>query len=334
MPITRRRMLMVSLGSSALLATGLAVRWQRPAVSSMTRRGRALGTDITLTVQCDSTQRAEQALQAAFDELERVEQIMSLYRPGSQVCQLNQTGQLADPHPDLREVLTTAHEVSRMTDGAFDVTVQPLWELSQRCRQAGRSPERSEVETARQMVDWRGVAIQPDSIQLRSPVRAITLNGIAQGFAADRILSTLRAHGIEQALVNAGEIGSLGHQSAREPWTAGLQHPRQPDEYSAVVALDGRSLATSGDYATTFTDDFSRNHLFDPHTGASPQELASVSIVAPTGLQADAMSTAAMVLGVERTLELVARLPDVDAFLVLKSGRTLHTQGFPCADAV
>ncbi len=330
MPINRRRMLMVSLGSTALLATGFAARWRR-ALNSSTRRGRALGTDITLTVQCDSSRRAEQALEAAFEELETVEQLMSLYRPNSQICQLNETRQLANPHPYLREVLTAAADISRMTDGAFDMTVQPLWELHARCRNAGRLPDDSEVATARQAVDWQAVDIQSGSIQLRAPARAVTLNGIAQGFAADRIVSTLRTHGIEQALVNAGEISSLGHKSGEEPWTAGLQHPRHPEAFSAVVSLDGRSLATSGDYATTFTDDFSRNHLFDPQTGASPQELASVSIVAPTGLQADAISTAAMVLGVERTIELVDRLTGVDAFFVLKSGRTLHTQGFPCA---
>jgi thiamine biosynthesis lipoprotein len=129
--------------------------------------------------------------------------------------------------------------------------------------------------------------------------------------------------------VNAGEVGARGGKPDGQPWNVGVQHPREPDGYVSLAGLVDRSLSTSGDYETTFTSDFRRNHIFDPRTGDSPPELASVSIVAPTALEADGLSTAAMVLGVQRTLDLVASSPVVDVLLVTKSGRTITTPGFP-----
>ena len=272
--------------------------------------------------------RAERALDAAFAELETVEQVLSLYRPESQVCQLNRHRVLNRPHPYLLEVLAMAERTAELSEGAFDISVQPLWEQFAACRKQSRLPTGSEIANARACVDWRAIEFSADHVRLRAPVTAITLNGIAQGFAADRALAALRDHGVEQALVNAGEIGSLGRKSAGSDWTVGIQHPREPDSLVAIAELRGRSLATSGDYETTFTEDFAKHHIFDPRTGESPGELASVSIAAPTAMQADALSTAAMVLGPDRTLRLMETLNDVDALLVHKDGRALRTSGF------
>ena len=108
-----------------------------------------------------------------------------------------------------------------------------------------------------------------------------------------------------------------------------FQHPRVEDAYVSLTPLDGRCLATSGDYATSFTPDRRDNHLFDPRTGRSPTELASVSVLASSGLLADGLSTAVFVLGLERGLRLIDSTPHADALLVLKDGRTLATPGFP-----
>lgn len=335
MSLSRRRLLMLSLGGGATLAIGGLASLGRmtragrdPSDAAVTRRSWALGSDVSMTVLGMATDRAERALDAAFSELETVEQVMSLYRPDSQLCRLNRDRVLERPHPYLIEVLATAEHTSRQTDGAFDITVQPLWQLFAACQKQGRLPSDLEIAAARRSVDWRAVNRSPDCIRLTTPIEAITLNGIAQGFAADRALAALRAHGVEHALVNAGEIGSVGVKPDGRGWTVGIQHPREPDAYVSLAALRGRSLATSGDYETTFAADFSKNHIFDPRTGESPGELASVSIAAPTAMQADALSTAAMVLGPRRTLELIARMADVDALLVLKGGRVLKTAGF------
>lgn len=336
MSLSRRRLLQLSLGSATALLMGghasnglLGERKSVAADNSVTRRAWALGSDVSMTVMGQPTDRAERALDAAFAELETVEQVMSLYRPESQLCRLNRDRVLKRPHPYLIEVLTMAEQTARSTHGAFDITVQPLWELFAACRTQHRLPTDAEIAAARARVDWRAVEVSDNRIRLRAPVTAITLNGIAQGFAADRASAALRNHGVEHALVNSGEIGCLGRKPNGDDWSIGIQHPREPEAFVALAALRGRSLATSGDYETTFSADFSKHHIFDPRTGVSPSELASVSIAAPTAMQADALSTATMVLGPNRTLALIEALLAVDALLVFKDGRISQTRGFP-----
>ncbi len=288
----------------------------------------ALGADVSIVALHPGRQTAEDAITAALAELRLVEEVMSLYRPDSQLCRLNRDGQLADPHPHLVEALRAAGQMSQRSGGAFDATVQPLWAAYAAAQRQGRLPDDVEIESARRLVDWQGVTASPGRIRLARPGMAVTLNGIAQGYAADRVLSALRGHGVENALVNTGEAGTIGRNNGR-PWTAGIQHPRQADAFVAVAELDGRCLSTSGDYATSFSPDRANNHIFDPASGRSPTAFASVTVVAPTAVEADALSTAVFVLGVERGLQLVRSSRQADALLVLKDGRTLATAGFP-----
>jgi thiamine biosynthesis lipoprotein len=338
---SRRRFLLASAGFGAAVGLGgsgwfvsqlaSSSRFARGALVRTTRTSCALGSNVSITALHSSTDTAEKAIAAAFDELETVEQVMSIYRPESELSRLNRTGSVNAPHPYLLEVLRQAEAVSRESDGAFDVTVQPLWQLYSAAHQEGRLPDESAVAAVRSKVDWRQVEISPHRVSLRGAGTAVTLNGIGQGFATDRALATLRQHGIEHALINAGELAPLGADLGGEAWLAGIQHPRAPEAYVGLARLEGRCLATTGDYETAFTPDRKYNHVFDPRTGSSPDELASVSIVAPTGIQADALSTAVFVLGPEKGLALVESLDGVDAFFVLKNGRTLATAGFPMA---
>jgi thiamine biosynthesis lipoprotein len=141
--------------------------------------------------------------------------------------------------------------------------------------------------------------------------------------------AVLQDRGIEHALVNAGEHAPLGGSARGDDWTVGIQHPRVDDAFVALADLGGRCLATSGDYATSFSADRTRHHIFDPRTGCSPAELASVSVLAPSAMQADALSTSLFVLGPGRGNDLIRQLPDRDAFFVLKDGSTIVTTGFP-----
>jgi thiamine biosynthesis lipoprotein len=297
--------------------------------TAVTRSGRALGSEVCLTLFHADRDAAEAALDAAFGELELIESLLSLYRAESQLSRLNRDGRLDDPHPYLVQVLRAAQTMSRRTQGAFDATVQPLWNVYARAYQCGRLPSAEEVDHARQCVGWERVALQRSSIQLRGEGTALTFNGIAQGFAADRVAATLADHGVRRALVDTGEISASGAKPQGHAWRVGIQHPRNEDTYIALARLSGRCLATSGDYATVFADDYSQHHLFDPHTGRSPTALSSVSIAAASAMQADALSTAVFVLGPEAGLELVKTEPSCDALLVLNNGRTLVTEGFP-----
>jgi thiamine biosynthesis lipoprotein len=263
---------------------------------------------------------AHVALDAALAELERIESVMSLYRPGSQISRLNRESVLEHPDPSLVEVLRAAAEVAEKSGGAFDVTVQPLWSLK------GEKPDAGTLA----LVDWRKVEFDEKRIRI-TPGMAVTLNGIAQGYAADSAMRVMRAHGVEHVLIDAGEFSAHGMNAENAPWRIGIQHPRDRDAFAALTPLENRCLATSGDYETAFSDDFSRHHILDPRSGESPGELASVSVLAPTAMSADALSTALFVLGAKRGMDFLRHYPDTDALLILKDGSRLATRGFTFA---
>jgi thiamine biosynthesis lipoprotein len=320
-------LLLATAGTGALAA--LAARPRRAALPLVQRTARALGMEVSIQVRHGSTLEAESAIDAALAELRLIERLMSVYDPESQLSRLNRTGCLRQPHPYLVAVLRQAQEVARQTGGAFDATVQPLWELFAAAAKSGRLPMADEVTAARRLVDWRQVQVEGEEIRLLRPGMKLTLNGIAQGFATDCVQRVLEEHGIEHALFSIGELGALGRSPRGDAWCVGIQDPRRPEAYLELAELDGRALATSGDYATTFTTDRRHHHIFDPRTGYSPGELASVSIAAPTAIEADALSTACFVLGPEGSLTLLRGLRGIDGLLVLKDGETITTPGFP-----
>jgi FAD:protein FMN transferase len=298
-------------------------------LAKVSRTAPALGTSVRLTVYHPVAGQAEVALDRAFAALERVEGVMSLYRGDSQLSILNRDGVLEAPHHDLVEVLAAARDLAERSGGAFDVTVQPLWKVHHEASLAGRSPSAGEIARARARIDWRAVELGADRIRLGNPGMAVTLNGIAQGFAADVVKRALAEAGIDHALIDTGEIQTLGEHVAKDRWTIGIKHPRRAGEMLALAGLRDRSLATSGDYETTFDPDFRRHHLLDARTGESPLEFSSVTVVAPTGLQADALSTAVFLLGPEAGRRLIEASPGVDALFVTKSGAVSQTPGFP-----
>jgi FAD:protein FMN transferase len=329
---TRRQFLLVMASAGGLAGLGLwdwLSQTRASGLKLVRRTSRALGADVTMIALHESRETAERAISAAFYELELVEALMSLYRSESQISRLNRERVLENPHPYLVSVLERAQRMSLETGGAFDVTVQPIWDLYAAAHSQGRLPDDDAIEATRARVDYQKLEVTSERLRLHGEGMAITLNGIAQGFAADRALAALRAHGVQNALVNAGELGALGHKQGGESWTAGIQHPRRSDAYVSLAKLDGRCMATSGDYETAFTPDRAYNHIFDPATGRSPQTFSSVTVVAPSGLDADALSTAIFVLGVAKGLRLIQQSPGADALFVLKDERVLSTGGFP-----
>ncbi len=329
---TRRKLLVAMAGAGSLAALALA----RPHRSDRTGTGSLLPVEVhgrwgrtsRSSLSTASRDIVERAIEDALDELHRIEDIVSLYRPGSEISRLNRHGMLERPSPDFVSLLRYARRLSARTGGAFDVTVQPLWELYASAYAGGRMPRSEEIDAR-----VRGSASASSTIgarRVRLGLRmGVTLNGIAQGFAADRVLAVLRRHGVENALVDTGELGAVGTKQSGAPWTAGIQDPRREDAFVSIATLDGRCLATSGDYATAFSADFSCHHIFDPATGRSPQAFRSVSVVASSGLDADALSTAAFVLGLPDGLRLIDEWPGADALFVLKDGSVQATAGFP-----
>ncbi len=315
----RRTFIAASLGSLVV----------RPPLTLVTRGALAFGTTISVAVLHDDAAQAGRAIDAALSAAAGVDRLMSIYDARSQVFQLNRDGVVARPDARLVAVLAQARALALLTRGAFDITVQPLW---QACHDADPALVATlERGTARERVDWRAVRVQAARVALGKHGMGITLNGLAQGYAADLALAALKAHGIEHALLDTGEFAACGHKSAGLPWTVGVADPREAGALAASLALDGRCLATSGDYASTFTPDFLHHHIFDPATGYSPRELASVTVLAPSAMLADGLSTAFMVMGAKKSHALAARLDKVDLMTINKRGLVWKSPGFPAA---
>ena len=244
---------------------------------------------------------------------------MSIYREGSQVHTLNRTGRIVNPDPHLLAVVREALRLSAATDGAFDITVQPLWIAAS----AGR-----DTSAMRGRVGWRGLHVDDGELRFLRPDMGITLNGIAQGYATDLALDALRARGIRNALVDIGELGATGRGPGSAGWQAGIANPRDTNRALHVVPLEGRCLTCSGDYASAFSADYSRHHIFDPSTGMSPVELSAVAVAAPSAMLADGLSTALMVMGQVKGMQFIRRLRSVDALFIDKAGRSTWTAGF------
>lgn len=288
-----------------------------------------IGTVVTITVVHPEQEAARQMVAASFSEIERLESKLSRHRADTPVARLNATARLDNPPPALLTVLDCADRYARMTDGAFDVTIAPLLSLYERSFvDLGRAPVDEEVEAALELVDYRALHVTDRSIDFDDPRMSLTLDGIAKGFIVDRTVGVLVAHGSERVMVNAGgDMATGGSRSEADPWTIGIQDPHDDSDYVGLIRLGGECIATSGDYLSSFTEDRRLHHIIDPRTGRSPARASSVSVVASTAMDADAISTAVMVLGPEAGLAMLEQLPDAEGVVVTKDGQRFRSSG-------
>jgi thiamine biosynthesis lipoprotein len=256
--------------------------------------------------------------------------------PESPVGRLNR-GQALVPPPEVASALAAALEVASASGGAFDPTVLPLvrlWSFDT----GGRLPPAAEVEQARRQVDWRRVSLEAEGRYRLPEGVELDLGGIAQGAVVDLLGTWLEQTGFRQYLVEAsGDILVSGTKGREGPWSVGIRHPRDSRAFVGIVKLGepGRKIAivTSGDYERFFEQGGRRyHHILDPATGYPAMGLASVTVIAPTCTEADALSTAAFVLGPERGLELLEGRPGVEGLLIAEREGRLEarvTSGFP-----
>ncbi len=294
----RRRVLLGGLGALAAIATGPAAfraLAEHSGRRAATRAGLAFGTTVSLTLAAERDDAFEPAFREAFAAIRAVEAAGSLYRPDSALSRLNRDGRLDAPDPLLLTMLRFALTLAERSGGAFDPTVQPLWTLWSEGAARGERPGPQARAEAVARIGWRHVVADEAGIRFARPGMGITLNGLIQGFAADRVMTALGAHGIADAFVDTGEFGAAGAHADGTPWRLGLAaHGDAPTE---VIAPFTGFAATSGDDATVFSPDRRDHHIFDPTTGLSPTALSRVSVAAPSGLLADGLSTAAFVMG-------------------------------------
>lgn len=326
----RRTLLSATLGLGAMATLASLAGDARVAELPVTSASDlAFGTKVSIKAFHADQSIALAAIKEALHQVKQVDRLMSVYQAPSQVFQLNLHGVLATPDPHLLRVLEFAHQLSMMTAGAFDVTVQPLWQTFARAHADNRLPTKQDIAAAKALVNWRHLIVESQEVRFKTAGMSLTLNGLAQGYAVDLALQALIRRGIAHAMLDTGEFATIGSNAQLQPWLLGVADPRRSDVVVARLTCDGRKVATSGDYETFFSPDFVHHHIFDPATGDSPSELASVTVVAPTGILADGLSTAFMVMGARNALALTAKWHGVDTLLIHKNGAIQQSPNFP-----
>ncbi|AIB15668.1 thiamine biosynthesis protein ApbE (plasmid) [Azospirillum argentinense] len=322
---TRRRFLGIAATAAglALLPGGL----RAAGAPVRTWRGVALGADSMIQLAHRDPAEADRLIVLCLEEVARLERVFSLYRTDSALARLNRDGVLDAPPADLVRLLSEAAAFSRRTDGAFDPTVQPLWQLYAghfaRPGADPAGPPEAVLRAARELVDHRKLRVEPGRVAFAGRGMAVTLNGIAQGYVTDRVSERLRAEGMTDVLVDLGEIRALGHHPSGRPWSVGLADPLVDGRNAGTLEIADRAVATSGGYGTPFDPAGRFTHLFDPATGGCAREWLAVTVLAPDATTADALSTALSVAPEARAAVLLDRFPGTAARLTRRDGSVL-----------
>jgi len=328
--VPSRRRVITILGAVAGLPLFLSADEPENPMRLHRWQGTALGSPSYVIVNHPDRGAAEQAIAQCVAEIERLERQFSLYRGDSEIARLNRDGRLKAPSYDLLALLSECERFYELSGGAFDVTVQPLWEIYAAHFFGARlpptnGPEPSAIEQALGLTGWQEVDVTPRCITLARQGMGLTLNGIAQGYLTDRIADILRTNGCDRILADMGrsEIRLVGHRPDGEAWHIGLADPLAPDRAAITLNLADRCISTSGGYGTKFEATGRYHHLFDTRTGKSAGHYIAVSVIAASTMVADALSTSLYVTPPERSDRLLSAFPEALALATRHDG-SLH----------
>ncbi|HSR68257.1 MAG TPA: FAD:protein FMN transferase [Acidobacteriota bacterium] len=342
--MTRNKLLpWISLTALAgLLAWQVIDRYRQPAEETVRLQQTLMGTLWSVQVWAPESDQAEvrRDIAAALAEVARVEAVMSEWREESPISLLNRSaggsGYLVPP--ELAAIIERGIEYGRLSGGAFDITwkgMGDLWKLDD----GFQAPSQEQIEEALSRVDYRLVELDGHPASAAGPVRirlprqgmALGLGGIAKGYGIDRAAAVLRKKGYDDFLIEGGGDVLTAGQRAGRPWRVGIQDPRG-DDLLGWVEVSGGAVATSGDYQRfRMVEGVRYHHIIDPRSGRPARGCRSVTVLAPSAEQADALATAIFVLGSREGMGLAESLDNVEALIVDDEGDIRKSGHFPFA---
>jgi thiamine biosynthesis lipoprotein len=287
-----------------------------------------MGTRVAVELWSADPSLARHGIDRVIAEMHRTDRLMSTYRPESQLSQVNAHAAQypVTVDPDIIDVVARSFEYSCLSEGLFDVTYASVGHLYD--YRAGRRPDDAEIDKALRAVDYRQVEVDRErcTIRFHRPGMRIDLGGFAKGWAVDRGAEILRSLGIENAMVNAGGDTRLLGDRRGKPWIVGIRDPRRENAVVTRLPLVDEAVSTSGDYERYFEHAGVRHHhILVPGTGKSPSAVRSVTIIGPTATHTDGLTKPVFILGVERGMEYLRRVGDVDAVIVDSEGQLFYS---------
>ncbi|MBW2645677.1 MAG: FAD:protein FMN transferase [Deltaproteobacteria bacterium] len=289
-----------------------------------------MGTFVNITIVDASRDKAEEVQEKAFARMTELVKIFDRHATDTPVSWLNTKGTLNDISPEIAAVFHQAAYFNHISKGAFDITVLPLVNLyKETFAKTGAPPTVRQIKEKMALVDYDKVKIDKQGIRFLKEGMQITLDGIAKGYIIDQAANLIERHGIKYALINAGgDIRAIGGNGPEKAWKVGIRDPWGRKEYIEVLELNNGAVATSGNYERYFDKDKRHHHIVDKTTGDSPRETISATVVAPTVMEADALSTTLFVLTPPDSVNLAHSLADIETMIIARGGRTFRSQGW------
>jgi thiamine biosynthesis lipoprotein len=289
-----------------------------------------MGTRVAVELWATDQQLAQRGIDAVMADMHRTDELMSTYKPESQLSQVNAHAfeRPVQVDADIIDVVEQSLEYSRMSDGVFDITYASVGYLYD--YRAHVHPTEAEIAAALRSVDYRQLRVDraARTIRFLRPGMRIDLGGFAKGWAVDRGVEILRSLGIEHAMVNAGGDTRLLGDRRGKPWIVGIRDPRRDGVVVTRIPLADEAISTSGDYERFFEQDGVRHHhILVPGTGKSPSVVRSVTVIGPTATRTDGLTKPIFILGVERGMEYVRRVGGVEAVIVDSQGQVFYSPG-------
>ena len=289
-----------------------------------------MSTTISFILVSDDSHKADQSIDKAVREFERIESAMSEWRPRSEVSRINLS---AGKTPvaisnELFQLLEQSKELGDLTSGKFDVTFAgagKLWDFKNKV-----IPSAEKIEKAVTRINYRNLILdnKSKSAFLNSVDMKLGLGGIAKGYAVDRAVQIIRGDGFADFAVNAGGDLYVSGKRGKKLWRIGIQNPRDREDIIALLPVSNIAVATSGDYERYFIHEGKRyNHIIDPLTGHPAEQCRSVTILAPRTYWADALATGVFVLGPTAGLNLIESLETIEGIIVDKHGNIHLSSG-------
>ncbi len=287
-----------------------------------------MGTRVQVEFWHADADLAQALLADVMEEMRRIDRAFSPYRDNSELSVLNASAGNAwvAVSDEMLDLLVKSRQVSELTRGAFDITFASVGRYYD--YRTEQRPDDETVAAALEAINYRYVELDVSGgrVRYRHPNVTIDLGGIAKGHAVDRGIELLVDAGIRQASVAAGGDSRILGDRRGQPWMVGIKHPRQSGVMAAVLPLVDTAVSTSGDYERFFEEDGVRyHHILDPATGDSARDSMSVTILGPDATFTDGLSTSVFVLGPEKGIELVNRLPGIDAIIIDDQGNLLFS---------
>jgi FAD:protein FMN transferase len=333
MPSMRRSILATLSVALCLTAQALAAAPAAPppARGAWQERTEAImGTRVYVQLWSEDPASGNAAIDAVMAEMHRIDALMSHFKPESQLSQINARANREPVQVDkeLFDLIKLSTHYSEITEGAFDITYASVGYLYDYRRHV--HPTETQIREALPAVNWRNMLLdaQHHTVRFEHPGMRIDLGGIGKGYAVDRGVEILKARSVKHAVVSAGGDSRIIGDHLGRPWLVAIRHPDDPHKVVTRIPLSDIAMSTSGDYERYFDENGVRyHHIIDPRTGHSASKVRSATILAPTATQTDGMSKTAFVLGPERALEIINRMPEYDAVFVCPDGRVLYSNG-------